>query len=162
MLVWTKNICWLQIPAARLCFWIQHWNPNPTVTLLYVHVSPVRQWHKSGNIYMSVSVLDPGRKSGVVAMWWDGACAILSILSSAHQRLWESAHVISPRCNLLGLQLKACFDGMRLSTSPWTRTIRSSQGRLNDVMTDAVIEYPPPCITLTNRLPSRYNTNNVI
>lgn len=52
---------------------------------------------------------------------WDGTRrAILSIPLSNHQSLKESAHVISPSCNLLGLQLKACADGLHLSASPWT------------------------------------------
>lgn len=58
-----------------------------------------------------------GRQREVVAM--DEAMeAILCGPLSNHQSLKPCAHVISQSYNLLKLQLKACFNGLHLSTSP--------------------------------------------
>lgn len=69
---------------------------------------------------MCVPALDlTGKGEKKQLLLWDGTRrAILSIPLSNHQSLKESAHVISPSCNLLGLQLKACVDGLHLSASP--------------------------------------------
>lgn len=75
---------------------------------------------------------------------------ILSIPLSNHQSLKESAHVISPSCNLLGLQLKACVNVaciLALLLEP--PAIRSPYSSRNNVMTGAIIKCPPPCITPT-------------
>lgn len=72
---------------------------------------------------------------GLVAMY-----AIPSMPLSGHQSCKECAHVISPSCNLLGLQLKACIQGphiLALCLEP--PAIRSR----TDVMTDAIIKCTP-------------------
>lgn len=84
----------------------------------------------------------------VVAMGCDNASYSIPPFERS-SKSWRVQTCDPPRCNLLGLQLKARVNGLYLSTSPWTPAIRSSCSSRNDVMTDGVIKCPPLCTAPT-------------